>query len=113
MGCKIEGLDRLMNRLEELKKSAEKLDGEHQLSLNELFPDFFMLRYTDFSTIDEMFKKSGFAIETQNDFDNLSQDEWGEFISGHTQFENWQEMKQTATKEWTQKKLGFEPGGEE
>lgn len=113
MGCKIEGLDNLMRRLDDLKSAAEELDGEHQISLNEMFPDFFMLRYTNFSTINEMINKSGFKIENQDDFDNLPENEWRQFISGNTQFENWEEMKQTAAVEWTQKKLGFEPGGEE
>lgn len=113
MGCKIEGLDNLMRHLDDLKRAAEELDGEHQISLNEMFPDFFMLRYTNFSTIDEMFNKSGFGIETQEDLENLPEIEWGQFISGNTQFESWEEMKQTAAKEWTQRKLGFEPGGEE
>lgn len=97
-----------MNRkLEDLKRKAEALDGEHEIPFSELFSSEFMTRYTDFASLDEMFQASGFVIESQDDFKAVPDDEWENFIKTRTQFSSWKDMRVTALKEWTARKLGF------
>lgn len=104
----IKGLDELQRKLDDLANKAVEVDGSHELSLSELFPDYFMLRFTQFSTMEEMFESSGFEITTQQDFENIPEDKWDIFIETHTQFVSWEEMKQAAANEWVRKKMGFE-----
>jgi len=104
----IKGLDGLQRKLDDLANKAAEIDGSHELSLTELFPDYFMLRFTQFSTMEEMFASSGFEINTQQDFENIPEDKWDSFIEAHTQFPSWYEMKQAAANEWIRKKMGFD-----
>lgn len=57
--------------------------------------------------IDEMFAASGFDIESQADFEAISQDQLDAFTRERTLFGSWTEMMQKATEEWTAKKLGL------
>lgn len=105
MSIEIKGLDNFLHSLEELKQNAEEIDGENRVPFNEMFPDFFMMRNTNFSTIDEMFYKSGFIINKQRDFDDIQVEKLDQFVNENTEFETWDEMKQAAGKEWILRKL--------
>lgn len=97
-----------MNRkLEDLKRKAEALDGKHEIQFSELFLPEFMTRHTDFASLEEMFEASGFVVESQEDFKNIPDDDWENFIKTHTQFSSWKDMQVTAFREWTARKLGF------
>ena len=107
MSIEIKGLDNLLQSLEELKRNAEEIDGENQVQFSEMFPDFFMMRNTNFSTINEMFDKSGFILNKQEDLDNIPAEKLDQFVKDNTEFETWDEMKQAAGKEWIQRKFGL------
>ena len=66
-----------------------------------------MKKYTDFSTIDEMFQESGFLIDSVDTFKEIQDDEWDNFIKNRTRFPNWDEMLGNAAKEWVARQLGF------
>ena len=107
MSISINGLDDLQKKLDRLKKKAENLDGEHQVPLSELLPPSFMSKHTNFDSIDEMFQESDFTIETIEDFEKIPDEEWDNFISIETQFDNWSSMLEKATSVWASKQLGF------
>ena len=104
---KIEGLDELQNKLDQLAKNAQSLDGEHNVPVSELLTDSFISRHTSFSSVDEMFKASGFTIETQEDFAAIPDAEWDNYIRSVSSFENWQSMLGAAGQEWAKRKLGL------
>lgn len=108
MSVKITGLDKLMQDLEDLSQKASAIDGQNNVPLEELFPCHFMLRYTDFNSIEHMLDKSGYNIRSQKDLDNIPSDEWDDYISKNTRFNTWNEMMSAAGKEWVTCKLGFE-----
>lgn len=103
----MDGIDELINKLEDLKQRAEDIDGDNNIPFEELFNNTFMEKYTDYNTIDDMFENSKFELETKEDFENIPEEELDKFINENTVFENWQDMTGTAAKEWTAKKLGF------
>ena len=104
---KIEGLDELQRKLENLGKKAEVLDGKHSVPILELHTDSFISKCTPFSTANDMFEASGFKFETQEDFFNISDAGLDEYIRTNSSFDNWQGMLGAATQEWTASKLGF------
>ena len=106
-GFRIEGLDRLQRKLKDLGRKAQALDGEHRVSVAELFPPDFMARHTDFQNAQEMFDKSGFEIESKEDFERITDAQWDSFIRPKTRFSSWKDMLTAATGEWTSKKLGL------
>lgn len=112
MSIEIKGLNNLLHSLEDLKQNVAEIEGENPVPFNEMFPDFFMMRNTNFSTIDEMFDKSGFIINKQGDFDDINVEKLDQFVNENTEFETWDEMKQAAGKEWILRKLRLGDGNE-
>jgi hypothetical protein len=96
-----------LRKLRDLQRRAERLDGQ-QVPLAELFSDEFMLRNTEFSSIDELFEASGYKVETEEDFACIPDDEWDVFISERTRFVSWDEMKDAAALEWAKRRLELE-----
>jgi hypothetical protein len=104
---KITGLDELMKSLEDLRKRARALNGEHNVPLTELLDPTFVSKHTRFATAEEMFEASGFKIESEEDFAAIPDDKWDEFIRSVSSFSNWRAMLKQAAAEWTGKKLGL------
>ncbi len=100
-------VDEVIRKLEQIKRNAEELSGEHVIPFSDLFTSEFMDNYTDFESIDELIRSSGFPIQSSADIEKLPNDEWNDFIQKHTRFSNWTEMVQTAGKEYFAKKLGL------
>jgi hypothetical protein len=107
MSFEIKGLQEFQKKLHDLSERAKKLDGQHFVSLSELFNESFLLKYTNFKSIADMFEKGGFKVENQDDLKAIPDDKWDAFIRSNTQFQNWKEMQQKAVLEWGKKKLGF------
>lgn len=105
MKIQIKGFDKLQKQLKDLEQRAKSLDGEHQVSFEELFPGEFMRRHTNFESIAEMLEAGGFEVKTTEDFKKIPDAEWDAFISKRTRFANWKEMQGTAAKQYFAKKL--------
>jgi hypothetical protein len=94
-----------LRKLRDLQRKAEQVDGEHSVPLTELFHDEFMLRNTEFPSVETMLEGSGWKIETKEDFANIPDEEWDAFIRERTRFASWDEMKNAAAQEWVSRAL--------
>lgn len=101
-----DGLDELSKKLDELKESAESIQGT-QVSLDVLLTPGFLAKHTRFLSADEMLEASGFNVETAEDFEKIPYEEWNNFIEQNTPFATWSDMLSAAAAEWAQKKLSF------
>lgn len=104
---KIQGLDELQNKLSELTRKIEELDGQHNVPASELLTDSFIFRHTSFVSANEMFKASGFKIDTQEDFSKIPENDWDNFIRSVSDFGSWESMLGAAGEEWGQRQLGL------
>ncbi|HHY08376.1 MAG TPA: hypothetical protein GX530_07645 [Corynebacteriales bacterium] len=107
LNFKTSGFDDLERNLEDLLERSKGLDGTQSVPIVELLSPSFVSKHTRFTNVEEMFKASGFSIETQEDFDAIPADERDEFIRSVSPFANWQAMMKEAIKLWTAEKLGF------
>lgn len=107
MSIKIEGLDKLQKKLDDLAAKAEELDGEHSVPFNELFNSDFVRRNTKFTDMTEFFSAGGFDASTPEAFKAIDDDALDAHVLNATNFNSWEEMKGAAAKEWISKKLGF------
>lgn len=107
MSLKIKGLKEFQNKLDNLKRKAEAIDGTHQVSFSELFNASFMRSHTNLESFDALIEAGGFKVETEDDFKAIPEQEWDQHIAKTTKFSNWQEMINAAGAEWAKKQLGF------
>ncbi|WP_050557723.1 hypothetical protein [Leptospira santarosai] len=97
----IKGFDELQNNLNKLQKNIEKVSETKQVSFNQLFNTNFIKKNTDFSSIDEMLDKSGFQINSNEDFDKIPLVELDNFVRNTTKFPNWKTMLEEAGLEFS------------
>lgn len=107
MSIKIEGLNEVIGKLQELQSRARRLDGTHQVPAGELFSHEFMRRNSRFGSFDEMLAASGFHVETTEDFAAIPDQEWDAFVRASTSFPDWKAMQEAAATEWAGRKLGL------
>lgn len=105
MGFNTSGFDELGQELESLANRAEELDGRNEVSLSELLPQSFMLRFTEFSSIEEFFEESPWEIETEEDFEAIHEDDLDGYVEANTKFEDWETMQEEAMERWVADKL--------
>ncbi|PIT06812.1 hypothetical protein [Snodgrassella communis] len=104
MSMKISGLDNLSKKLNKIKKSAEKIHGNHSVPITEFFNNEFMCKYSKFKSFGEFADKSGFDF---SDIESINDAELDAFICKKTSFSSWEEMKSAAAKDWALKQLEF------
>lgn len=85
-----------------LQQNLDNLPKESEVAFSELFIDDFMKQYTDFQTFQAMFDASGVK-----DLEQIESEEFSKFVSAHSKFENWEDMKGKAGTEYVARKLGF------
>lgn len=92
--------------LDELKKKLEGLKGlEKSTQIAEVLTPDFMQKNSKFKSVEEMFKKSGFNVTTNEDFEKIPETELNAFVAQNTNFKNWSEMLKAATEMWVQKQM--------
>jgi len=101
----IKGLDEIQKNLNRLTNEIEKISGPQNVTLNDLFPGEFMSKHTRFSSIDEMVKKSPFKVESEEDFKNIPDEAWDDYVSKNTPFKGWAEMQSKAAEKYFGKKV--------
>ncbi|MEK6300903.1 MAG: hypothetical protein AABO41_09300 [Acidobacteriota bacterium] len=107
MKVEMKGLEETKRKLEDLQRRAKELHGRRSVSFSELFPPQFIKKHTDFDSFESLVDASGFKVETQRDFEAISDKDWDAFIKAHSQFANWKEMLNTAGREYMVRKMGF------
>jgi len=101
-----EGFEIDTRGLDKLLKKAENLSGTNRVKLLDFFNVEFMRKNTSFSSVEEMFEKSGLEIESEEDI-KKNQEAWNEFIKTNTNYAAWEAMLKAAIIEWLKKGLGF------
>ena len=103
---KVKGLDELQRGLRRLQDRARALEGSHSVPVEELLTPGFMRRHVrGCSTAEEWFQRSGFRIDSQEDFKAIPDDAWDEYVRSSTSFSTWQGMIEAAGAAMIEKKL--------
>lgn len=93
--------------LEKLRRNLNDLSRKKTISFGELYSPGFMKKYTNAASIDEFFSKSGFKVETIDDFKAIPDDKFDEYVRASTSFSSWHEMEEKAYEEYIRKALDF------
>lgn len=100
-----DGFNDLNKFLNNLEQKVQKASGE--VSFEDLFNEEFMQNYSDFSNINEFFNKSPFEFDNEEEFDRIDEKELDKYVSSHTKFSSWDEMKGKAGEEEIVRRLGL------
>lgn len=99
------GFNDLNRLLKDLEKKVQSANGEVEFSV--LFNPNFMTTFTNFSNIDEFFKRSPFEVSSKDDFEQLDENELDQYVAETTRFSSWEEMKGKAGELYVKHKLGL------
>ncbi|TKX69257.1 hypothetical protein [Halorubrum sp. SP9] len=103
----MDGIDEAIDELEELRASAEKMDGENEMAITDLFPPRFMTQYSEYEDFGEFIEDSPWTVESADDFEGIPEDEWDDYVRENTTFDGWENMQETAGSEWAKRQLGL------
>lgn len=107
MTMKITGFTELQKKLGDLSRRAQNLEGPRNVPVTELLTPAFLSKCSRFNSAAEMFEASGFAVNSQEDFDAIPDDQWNAFIEQNTSYSNWEEMLKAAGAAWVKRELGL------
>jgi len=95
----------LENRLGSMEQAARKMNGQHNVSFNEIFSDSFMQQHNVSNSISKFLKKVNITDNTS--FEACPDKDLENLVKAKTDFSSWEEMQTEAAKDYTIKKLGF------
>jgi len=104
MKFEFNGFDELEKNLNSISENAEKIDGDNDIPIEELFTDKFMQEYTNFSSISKFVDHSPFDF---SDLDSIPENKLDKYVSEHSSFLNWNDMLARAEGIWVTKNLGL------
>jgi len=82
----IRGLDEAMRSLKRMQDNVWRLEGQHNIKTSDLFAPDFMQRYTKLASFEALIDAGGFNVESQANFDAISDAEWEKVVREHTSF---------------------------
>ena len=92
------------DNFEKVIRKINKLSGDSEIRFKDIFTKEFMIKYTTFNSINQMFRESDFQILRGEDFNNISENELDGYVSETTDFSDWDEMIEKAITEWVEGK---------
>ncbi|MGF7046542.1 hypothetical protein J2T13_001040 [Paenibacillus sp. DS2015] len=93
-------MEELMNDLQGQK--TIQADPNH-ISLENLFNEAFMSKYSSYKNFDEFLIKGNFQVKTEEDVNNIPDELFDRHVNRETKFANWESMLETANKEYQRK----------
>lgn len=92
-------------QISNLKKNLEEIGSTTQLTFGEMFNPEFLSKCSSFTSVEDLFEKSGFHVKSAEDFKAIPNDEWESFIAKNTSYESWSDMQRDAASEAISKRL--------
>lgn len=100
-----DSIEKAIEQATSLKKKLNQIEGKHTYTFKELFNDEFMQAHTNCLDISSFLDDSGLDFSSQEAFRNIDESELDKYISSHSDFDSWHDMKLSATKEIISKQL--------
>lgn len=94
-------IDSNFDGFKKLVENAKDLEDKQSVPLTTLLNDSFIQDKTPFLSLTELFEKSGFKVESQEDFKAIPDEAIDKFISENSEYETFQEMLGAAAVEYT------------
>ncbi|KUO71244.1 MAG: hypothetical protein APF81_24190 [Desulfosporosinus sp. BRH_c37] len=73
-------------------QKAVKHSEDHPITFTELFTSEFMRLYTQFESIEELLTSGGFEVNSEEDYEAISDEDIDAHVANTTNFCSWEEM---------------------
>ncbi|EGH6208188.1 hypothetical protein IE467_000625 [Salmonella enterica] len=93
------------DKINKLQKNLEEIGEAKELRFDELFNADFLNSCSSFTSLKDMFEKSGFQVESAEDFKAIPDAEWEHFIKENTSYDSWADMQRDAAVKLLNKRL--------
>ena len=93
--------------LDDMRERAAAMEGQNDLPLDEVFPPSFMARHTLADSIGAFLDDCEWDAETREDFADVPQDEFDDYVAERTRFDDWDAMVGRAGEEWMARQMGM------
>jgi hypothetical protein len=91
--------------LKDLQEKMDALANKKSVSLSDLLSPNFMASCSSFKNAQELFDKSGFKIDSKEDFAAIPDDAWDKYISQNTKYNSWSDMQRAAHEDWLKRQF--------
>lgn len=107
---KITGLEEFQRELDQLRRNAEAIHGQHDVSMGDLFPPAFMRQHSSVADFETFFRDGGLDTSSKEAFEAIPVPRLDEAVKKLTRFTTWEEMKKAGAADWAKRRLfdGFE-----
>jgi hypothetical protein len=89
------------SEFKKFQKKLKDISGEHDIPIKDLMTDSFIRQHSKFDTFQALLDASGIK-----NADEIGNDAFSKFVSTHTTFGSWHELKVAAGREYVTRKLG-------
>ncbi|WP_217591963.1 hypothetical protein [Cohnella sp. GbtcB17] len=90
--------------LKDLQGQRTFQEDPNHVSLDKLFNEAFMSKYTNFDSFLAFLEKGNFQVYSHEDIKNLHEELWERHVARETRFADWKSMLDTANAEYAGKK---------
>ena len=94
-----------LDGLKKLTSNAKNLKDQNQTKFGDIVTKEFIQSNTNFESLDDLFEKAGFKVETEEDIEAVPQEELDNFIRENTKFKGFSDLQVEAVTEFARKQL--------
>lgn len=104
---RITGFDEIQDSIKDSLQALEKFSDPVEVNMAEILTPEFLQATSSVSSFDELLDKSGFKVETQEDFVAIPDEEFDQYIRSISSFNSWSDMLDCASEKYMIEQLGL------
>lgn len=93
------------SKINRLNQNLHEVASTTELRFDEIFTNEFLSECSSFRSLEELFEKSGFQVNSVEDFKAIPDDDWENFIIQNTTYNSWLDMQTDAVTKAISKRL--------
>ncbi|MEY8381943.1 hypothetical protein AALG83_02075 [Christensenellaceae bacterium 44-20] len=104
---RITGINEIQDSISATLQTLENFSTPAGIDMAEILTPEFLQTTSSLSSFDELLDKSGFKVETQEDFIAIPEEEFDQYIRSISSFNSWSDMLDCAFEEYIANQLEF------
>lgn len=81
-----------LSALRKLSENLKRIEPQQEIPITHILSDSFIQSKTPFSSLNDLFEKGGFNVETKEDLEAIPDEDLNSFISENSEYSTFKEM---------------------